>query len=85
MCQRTNTAIYAFSPDPNSPGIPTLAQLAAQTGGALFHDDASATDISADLRTIESNLRNQYRVVSAPPPSRTTAPSTPSPSPPPIA
>jgi len=47
MCQRTNTAIYAFSPDPNSPGIPTLAQLAAQTGGALFHDDASATDISS--------------------------------------
>ena len=66
MCQRTNTAIYAFSPDPNSPGIPTLAQLAAQTGGALFHDDASATDISADLRTIESNLRNQYRVVFRP-------------------
>jgi Ca-activated chloride channel homolog len=66
MCQRTNTAIYAFSPDPSSPGIPTLAQLAAQTGGALFHDDASASDIFTDLRTIESSLRNQYRLVFRP-------------------
>ena len=66
MCQRTNTAIYAFSPDPTSPGIPTLAQLAAQTGGALFHDNASAADIFTDLRTIESNLRNQYRLVFRP-------------------
>jgi Ca-activated chloride channel homolog len=66
MCQRTNTAIYAFSPNPTSPGIPTLAQLAAQTGGALFHDDASAADIFTDLRTIESNLRNQYRLVFRP-------------------
>ena len=66
MCQRTNTALYAFSPDPNSAGIPTLAQLAAQTGGALFHDDASAPDISTDLRTIEANLRNQYRLVFRP-------------------
>jgi len=66
MCQRTNTAIYAFTPDPTSPGVPTLAQLAAQTGGALFHDDASATDILADLRTIEANLRNQYRLVFRP-------------------
>jgi Ca-activated chloride channel family protein len=66
MCQRTNTAIYAFSPNPSSPGIPTLAQLTAQTGGALFHDDASAADIFTDLRTIESNLRNQYRLVFRP-------------------
>jgi VWFA-related protein len=66
MCQRTNTALYAFSPNPNSPGIPTLAQLAAQTGGTLFHDDASTTDISTDLRTIEANLRNQYRLVFRP-------------------
>ena len=66
MCQRTNTAIYAFTPNPSSPGIPTLAQLAAQTGGALFHDDASTTDIFADLRTIEASLRNQYRLVFRP-------------------
>ena len=66
MCQRTNTAIYAFTPDPTSPGVPTLAQLATQTGGALFHDDASPTDISADLRTIEASLRNQYRLVFRP-------------------
>ena len=66
MCQRTNTAIYAFTPDPTSPGIPTLAQLATQTGGALFHDDASAPDISIDLRTIEASLRNQYRLVFRP-------------------
>jgi Ca-activated chloride channel homolog len=70
MCQRTNTAIYAFSSNAHDgslqPGTATLAQLATQTGGALFHDDASTTDISADLRSIESNLRNQYRLVFRP-------------------
>lgn len=70
MCQRTNTAIYAFSSNAHdgslAPGTATLAQLTAQTGGAIFHDDASPTDIFADLQTIESNLRNQYRLVFRP-------------------
>jgi VWFA-related protein len=70
MCQRTNTAVYAFSSNPHDgsfhPGTGTLAQLTQQTGGAVFHDDATAPDIYTDLRTIESNLRNQYRLVFRP-------------------
>jgi VWFA-related protein len=66
MCQRTNTAIYAFTPNPSSPGTVNLAQLARQTGGAVFHDDQPVADIFTDLRTIESNLRNQYRLVFRP-------------------
>jgi Ca-activated chloride channel family protein len=70
MCQRTNTTIYAFTFDPHNgttlPGTPILAQLARQTGGALFYEDASSSDIFTDLRTIDSNLRNQYRLVFRP-------------------
>ena len=70
MCQRTNTAIYAFTFDPHNgttlPGTPTLAQLTRQTGGILFYEDASAADIFTDLHTIDSNLRNQYRLVFRP-------------------
>ena len=47
-------------------GTALLAQLTRQTGGALFYDDASAPNISADLRTIEASLRNQYRLVFRP-------------------
>jgi Ca-activated chloride channel homolog len=68
MCQRTNTAIYAFSSNPHDgsfhPGTATLAQLAIQTGGTVFHDDDP--DVSTDLRIIEANLRNQYRLVFRP-------------------
>jgi Ca-activated chloride channel homolog len=70
MCQRTNTAIYAFSPNlhdgSSDSGTALLAQLTRQTGGALFYDDASAPNISTDLRTIEASLRNQYRLVFRP-------------------
>ncbi len=68
MCQRTNTAIYAFSSNPHDgsfhPGTAILAQLAAQTGGTVFHDDDP--DALTDLRTIEASLRNQYRLVFRP-------------------
>jgi Ca-activated chloride channel family protein len=67
-CQHTNTAIYAFSSDPHDgsfhAGTATLAQLATQTGGAVFHDDDP--EAFADLRTIEATLRNQYRLVFRP-------------------
>jgi Ca-activated chloride channel family protein len=70
MCQRTNTAIYAFTSNPHdgsaAPGTATLAQLTNQTGGALFYDDASTADTFTHLRTIESALRNQYRLVFRP-------------------
>jgi len=68
MCQHTNTAIYAFSSNARDgalhPGTATLAQLATQTGGSVFYDDDP--DTSAHLRTIEANLRNQYRLVFRP-------------------
>jgi VWFA-related protein len=69
ICQRTNTAIYAFHPEPSgssSPGPRNLALLTSQTGGRSFHLDDSGVGISKDLNTIESDLRNQYWMVYRP-------------------
>ena len=66
MCQLTNTAIYAFRVHPESrfsDGPKTLAQLASQTGGWVFKNEDSDDAIYADLRTIEADLRDQYRLV----------------------
>lgn len=69
-CQRTNTAIYAFRMEPVSglifSGPKTLADLAEQTGGRVFSGSASDAEIDSDLRTIEADLRNQYRLVFKP-------------------
>jgi Ca-activated chloride channel homolog len=69
-CQRTNTAIYAFRAEPvssfSSTGPETLVELASETGGRVFHDDESEAGIYDDLRTIEEDLRNQYRLVYKP-------------------
>jgi VWFA-related protein len=69
MCQRTNTAIYAFrvpSESRLSDGPKTLAQLASQTGGRVFEADDSDAVIYEDLRTIEADLRDQYRLIYKP-------------------
>jgi VWFA-related protein len=70
MCQRSNTAIYAFRAEPEadlfSAGAKTLTQLTAQTGGRVFRDNDSEAGIDDDLRTIESEMRNQYRLVYKP-------------------
>jgi VWFA-related protein len=69
MCQRRNTAIYVFRVHPESrfsDGPKTLAQLASQTGGRVFRDEDSDTAIYDDLRTIEADLRNQYRLIYKP-------------------
>jgi Ca-activated chloride channel homolog len=69
MCQRANTAIYAFrvdSKDSSSSGPKTLAELASETGGRVFFDDDSDIGIYNDLRAIEADLRNQYRLVYKP-------------------
>jgi VWFA-related protein len=67
ICQRANTAIYAFRGEPNpslySSGPKALADLAAQTGGRVFPANDSDAEIDADLRTIESDLRSQYWLV----------------------
>ncbi len=69
MCQRTNTAIYAFRVHPESrffDGPKTLMQLASQTGGRVFKSEDSDEAIYDDLRTIEADLRDQYRLVYKP-------------------
>ena len=69
-CQRANTTIYAFRAEPepgfSSPGPATLAELTAQTGGRVFRDNDSEAAIYDDLRIIEADLRNQYRLVYKP-------------------
>jgi VWFA-related protein len=69
MCERTNTAIYVFraEPEPSFAGGPkTLAELAAKSGGRVFYDDDSDAAIYDDLRIIEADVRNQYRLVYKP-------------------
>jgi Ca-activated chloride channel homolog len=66
-CQRSNTVIYAFriEPDPSrdSTGPRLLADLASKTGGHVFSADGTEDAIWSDLKTIESEMRNQYRLV----------------------
>ena len=68
-CQRSNTVIDAFRP-PSGAGYSTgpklLAELAGKTGGRVFMMDDSPDAIDSDLKTIESEARNQYRLVYAP-------------------
>jgi VWFA-related protein len=70
MCKRTNTAIYAFRVETKTnlfaTGPKVLAELASESGGRVFHEDDSAAAIENDLRTIEADLRNQYRLVYRP-------------------
>jgi VWFA-related protein len=67
ICQHANTAIYAFraEPAPNlfSGGPRALTDLAGQTGGRVFPGDDSDAEIDSDLRVIEADLRNQYRLI----------------------
>ena len=68
-CQHANTVIYAIRTDPKStfsPGPKTLADLASETGGRVFHADGSEATTDADLKTIEADLRNQYRLIYKP-------------------
>jgi Ca-activated chloride channel family protein len=70
MCRRTNTAIYAFRPEPKflfSTGPKILEELAEESGGRVFFDDDSGAAIEGDLRTIEADLRNRYRLIYRPP------------------
>jgi Ca-activated chloride channel homolog len=70
ICQRTNTTIYAFRTDPKSSfgaeGPKILADLASESGGRVFNVEDSDAGIDNDLRTIEADLRNQYRLIYKP-------------------
>jgi len=65
MCQSANTAIYAFraesEPRLSATGPRTLAELTSQTGGRVFRADDTDAAVVEALRTIEADLRNQYR------------------------
>jgi hypothetical protein len=43
-----------------------LAELAAKSGGRVFYDDGSDAEVYNDLRAIEADLRNQYRLIYKP-------------------
>jgi VWFA-related protein len=68
MCQRTNTVIDAFraGTEPNSTGPATLAELARQTGGVVYRLDAPPAELATDIHSIESTLRNHYRLIYRP-------------------
>jgi VWFA-related protein len=70
MCQSANTAIYAFraesEPRLSATGPRTLAELTSQTGGRVFRADDTDAAVVEALRTIEADLRNQYRLVYKP-------------------
>jgi VWFA-related protein len=67
-CQHSNTAVYAFhsEPKPGSSGPARLAALASQTGGRVFREDRSQSEIADDLKMIEADLRNEYRLIYKP-------------------
>lgn len=69
-CQHTNTAIYAFRSEPSAgmffSGPRNLQELALKTGGRVFSASATIPEIDRDLRSIEADLRNQYRLVYKP-------------------
>jgi Ca-activated chloride channel family protein len=70
ICQRNNTAIYAFRTDSKTnfgaEGPRILADLASQSGGRVFNANNSDAEIDDDLRIIEADIRNQYRLVYKP-------------------
>ena len=49
-----------------SDGPKTLMQLASQTGGRVFKNEGSDEEIYDDLRIIEADLHDQYRLVYQP-------------------
>jgi len=70
QCQKMNTAIYAFrfdAPEAVSTGPATLAEMAAKTGGRVFHGDEGDTKIADDVQLMETDLRSQYRLIFKPP------------------
>jgi Ca-activated chloride channel family protein len=70
ICQHTNTVIYAVRPlvqaGAPSADIATLADLTTQTGGRILYAGDSEAQVLSDLRTIEADLRNQYRLIYRP-------------------
>jgi Ca-activated chloride channel family protein len=70
MCQRSNTAIYDFrrlrGGASDAAGTANLLEMAQETGGRMFLDDGSGAGVNGDLRIIENEMRNRYRIVYRP-------------------
>ena len=66
-CQHSNTVIYAFrvpsASGDYSTGARLLADLTSKSGGRVFLADDTEDAILGDLQTIESEIRNQYRLI----------------------
>ena len=68
MCQKSRTAIYALSNSRKSPFFDrqrTLEELTSKTGGRVFYNP-QGNRVWEDLRLIEAEQRNQYRLVYKP-------------------
>jgi VWFA-related protein len=66
ICQRVNTAIYAFRPKSQESsfiGVRTLMEITSESGGRIFHEDDSEAQIDDDLKIIEAERRSQYRLI----------------------
>ena len=66
-CQQRNIEVFAFLPAPSasgaSTGPKTLRDLVAKTGGRVFEANESEDAVLHNLQQIESEMRNQYRLV----------------------
>lgn len=66
-CQRSNTQVFAFVPTSAeqhaSTGPKALRELASKTGGRIFVAEDSKDASWKDLKAIESEMRNQYRLL----------------------
>ncbi len=68
MCQKSRTAIYAISNSGKSvfsDGQKSLEELTSKTGGRVFYNP-EGDRVWQDLRLIEAEQRNQYRLVYKP-------------------
>jgi Ca-activated chloride channel family protein len=66
ICQHTNTAIYAIRTRGQATDATTLEALTQQTGGRILAADDSDTAIVAALKTIDAEVRTQYRLIYRP-------------------
>lgn len=69
MCQRRRVSIYVVASEARSrfdQGQKTLERLARESGGAMFFA-RTAVEAEQDLRSIDTMVRGQYRLVYKPP------------------
>ena len=68
-CQHAHTAVYVFraaQAGTASTGPGTLAEIARETGGRVFHDDDVDAEIDKDIAAMEAEQRSRYWLVYRP-------------------